>query len=81
MSEAVTLRVAHLMGQATVITDVYPDLNVRELKKLICDKSGVPIEQQLLIHKGRRMENFETLAQCGVTTSTTLYMSLNLRGD
>jgi hypothetical protein len=53
---------------------------VLDVKSLIKEKEGTPIDSQRIIYDGRQLENEHTLSYCRVNNESTLHLVLTLRG-
>ena len=50
------------------------------VKKMVQARTGIPIDDQVLEHHGRVMEDGKQLREHGVSRHATLHMSAKLRG-
>ena len=60
--------------------EVEPSATVADVKAVIESRQGVPAEAQRLLFGGRQLEDACTLAMCGVTDDSQMYVSLRLMG-
>lgn len=54
--------------------------SVGDLKRIICDREGVPVEQQRLIFAGRQLQDHMKLSECGLSAESSVNLVLRLRG-
>jgi small subunit ribosomal protein S27Ae len=59
------------LGPSATVTDVHSLIEARE---------GIPAEEQRLLFAGRQLEAASTLASCGVTDDSQLYILMRLMG-
>ena len=57
--------------------EVHPDLGVLDLKALIEDTTGIAVEEQRIMHKGRALHDADTLENAGEETKGTLHSNVN----
>jgi len=60
--------------------DVDANETVDQLQTKVCSIESVPKDQQRLIYNGRQLEAGKTLQDCGITSGSTIHMTLRLRG-
>lgn len=66
---------------SSLCLDLPWETSVAGLKSLVASHTGVPAEQQRLVHGGRRLVNdTDSLAACGIVDDSTVRMLLRLRG-
>ncbi|RPD59672.1 ubiquitin-domain-containing protein [Lentinus tigrinus ALCF2SS1-6] len=76
----IDILVVTLTGK-TIIIKINPRTTVRILKSYICDKEGIPEDQQRLIFAGRQLEDDHTLSHYGIVYSSVIvHLVLRLRG-
>ena len=63
LSRACACRKIH--GGATHTFEVHPEFEVLSIKALVEDASGLPIEEQRVLYKGRVMKDDDTLESAG----------------
>ena len=73
------INVISLTGHMMTI-DVASYFTVEDLKYLMQDKTGIPTDQQRLIHRGYLMGNSDHLADYGIERNSTIHLVLSLRG-
>ena len=57
-----------------------PEDTVEQLQGQIAALSSVPLEEQRLIFAGRTLSAVESLAVCGISDESTLFLSMDLEG-
>ena len=77
--ESYEIYIKTLTGK-TLTINVYELLTVLELKILIEDKEGIPIDQQRIIFAGYQIEDDRTLISYSILRECTLQLVLRLRG-
>ena len=68
-----------LAGRSNVVT-ADPASDVAGLKAQIAASQGIPAEEQRLIFGGRSLGCSELIGACGITTDSTVFLSLDLEG-
>ena len=64
----------------TISLHVDPTYSINKLKKILCDRQGIPITEQRLIYAGKQLEDIKTLAYYAIQRESTLYLMTRLRG-
>jgi hypothetical protein len=64
----------------TISLHVDPTYSINKLKKILCDREGIPITEQRLIYAGKQLEDIKTLAYYAIQRESTLYLMTRLRG-
>ena len=54
--------------------------SISKLKKILCDREGIPITEQRLIYAGKQLEDTKTVAYYAIQRESTLYLMTRLRG-
>ena len=57
-----------LHGGATLEWEVHPELGVCDLKALVEAEAGISVQDQRILHKGRAMNDEDTLEAAGART-------------
>jgi len=79
-ASAETIFVRTLAGAAYSF-DVALDQSVEDLKRVISDSQGIPVEQQRLIFAGRQLEDGHTLGEYNIQNESTLHLILRMRPE
>lgn len=64
----------------TVTTDIPFEGRIADVKRALCDKEGIPADQQRLIYTGRVLEDDKELSDYNIQDGSTLNLVLRLRG-
>ncbi|GAA5895460.1 uncharacterized protein JCM6883_001515 [Sporobolomyces salmoneus] len=55
-------------------------IKILELKKVICDREGVPVDQQRLVYSGKQLEDNRAVRDYGIQKESTIHLFLRLAG-
>jgi ubiquitin len=65
----------------TITLQIEPDYTIAQVKQMILDKDGIPIDQQRLIFAGKQLSDSSTLAEHRIYNRTTLILILRLNQE
>jgi hypothetical protein len=60
--------------------DVMGDELVENVKSLIHNKRGIPVDLQRLVYAGKQLQDQKELMEYGIQNGSTLHLSLQIRG-
>ncbi|XP_034254659.1 uncharacterized protein LOC117653236 [Thrips palmi] len=73
------VKVVTLTGKAQFV-EVTKSTTIDEMKRIIMDLEGIPVDQQRLVVAGIQCENGKTVSDYHITRSSTLFLILRLKG-
>lgn len=79
MSGSLRIFVKLLTGN-TITLYANPECTIEYLKKKIQKREGIPIDQQRLIFCGKQLEDMNTISNYSIEDSSTLHLTLRLKG-
>jgi hypothetical protein len=70
-----------LIGKTITITNCFPTELVYGLMRKICNKEGIPEDQQRLVYRGQQLDLLQgSLDEYGIKQDATIHLVLRLRG-
>ncbi|XP_077999368.1 ubiquitin-like FUBI-ribosomal protein eS30 fusion protein [Glandiceps talaboti] len=67
-------------GDKTIALEVTGEESIHDLKALICNAHGIGVQDQILLHGGRPLDNEEIVSQCGINELATVDLAVRLLG-
>ena len=64
----------------TIVFEVEGNETINTLKEMICDKEGIPLKSQRLLHNGKQLDPERTLVESGIGAESTIHVVLYLMG-
>ena len=68
-----------LQGKS-ITFDVNESMSIVELKNIIAQKEGIPVDQQRLVFHGKQLEDNNTLKDYEIQNEDNIHLVLRLRG-
>ena len=65
-----------VVGKANLTLQVEPTDRVEELRVIIQEETGIPVEQQILIFAGKQLEDGNTLQDCSIQKKSQLVLKI-----
>ena len=67
-----------LISNKTLVLDVLPSYTIKNIKEIIKDKEGIPLEEQNLISSGKRLLDDKTLEYYDIKNEFIIYLFLKI---
>ena len=67
-----------LISNKTLVLDAQPSNTIKNIKEVIKDKEGIPLEEQNLISSGKRLLNDKTLEYYDIKNESIIYLFLKI---
>ena len=64
----------------TINLQVDPTYSIYKIKKILCDRQGIPITEQRILFSGKQLEDKKTVGDYTIQRESTLYLMRRLRG-
>jgi large subunit ribosomal protein L40e len=64
----------------TISLQVDSTYSINKVKKILCDRQGIPITEQRLLFSGKQLQDNKTVAYYPIQRESTLYLMRRLRG-
>jgi ubiquitin len=63
-----------------ITLDINDSNTIGSIKQMICDKEGIPCDQQRIVYNGKQLEDNQTIGNYNICNEATLHLVLRLRG-
>ena len=67
-----------MISNKTLVLDAQPSNTIKNIKEVIKDKEGIPLEEQNLISSGKRLLNDKTLEYYDIKNESIIYLFLKI---
>ena len=64
-----------VQGGDTLEWELHPEFAILDLKALVEDSTGIAVQDMRILHKGRALQDDDTLEAAGVADGTKLYVA------
>jgi hypothetical protein len=69
-----------LTGSQDFVLDVWPSDTVASIKEVVCQRLMIDPAMTMLVCRGKPMQDYHTIAQCGIQEDEKIQLMLNFQG-